>query len=94
MPTAGRAEGAAAGSLFGHGPIFRDFNLSQDVGAAAKMLVTGVPAVLFSATLAAERPSPLGASFSSVTEMVKAYSTLNPPESVARTVIWWLAAVS
>jgi purine nucleosidase len=37
------AEGAEAGSLLGHGPVFRDLNLALDPHAAAQVLATGIP---------------------------------------------------
>jgi inosine-uridine nucleoside N-ribohydrolase len=40
------AEGAGSGTLFGHGPVFRDFNFAMDVDAAARVLALGVPTSL------------------------------------------------
>ncbi len=40
------AEGEGGGSLFGHGPIFRDFNFAMDPGAAAALLGMEIPIVL------------------------------------------------
>jgi inosine-uridine nucleoside N-ribohydrolase len=40
------AEGAGRGMLFGHGPVFRDFNFAMDPAAAAALLATQVPVVL------------------------------------------------
>jgi inosine-uridine nucleoside N-ribohydrolase len=40
------AEGANAGMLFGHGPVFRDFNFEMDVRAAARIVESQVPLTL------------------------------------------------
>ena len=40
------AEGAGGGILFGHGPVFRDFNVAQDPAAAARVLALGLPMTL------------------------------------------------
>lgn len=40
------AEGADGGILFGHGPVFRDFNAEQDAGAVSRILDTRVPLTL------------------------------------------------
>jgi inosine-uridine nucleoside N-ribohydrolase len=40
------AEGAAARSFFGHGPVFRDFNVAQDVQAARRVLAHGLSITL------------------------------------------------
>lgn len=40
------AEGAGGGMLFGHGPIFRDFNFEMDVTAAVRTVALGVPLTL------------------------------------------------
>lgn len=37
------AEGAHAGTLFGHGPVFRDFNFVMDVRAAAQIVALNLP---------------------------------------------------
>lgn len=37
------AEGAGGGMLFGHGPVFRDFNFARDSGAAAQVLAMNLP---------------------------------------------------
>lgn len=37
------AEGAGRGILFGHGPVFRDFNFALDPHAAARVLALDVP---------------------------------------------------
>ena len=37
------AEGAQAGILFGHGPVFRDFNFALDSGAASRVLAAELP---------------------------------------------------
>ncbi len=37
------AEGADAGFLFGHGPVFRDFNFVQDVRAATQIVAMNLP---------------------------------------------------
>jgi inosine-uridine nucleoside N-ribohydrolase len=37
------AEGAGGGMLFGHGPVFRDFNFALDPGAAAQVLAINLP---------------------------------------------------
>lgn len=39
-------EGGTAGSLFGHGPVFRDFNFAQDP-AAAEQVLAQVPDVVY-----------------------------------------------
>jgi purine nucleosidase len=40
------AEGSGGGMLFGHGPIFRDFNFEMDVTAAMRTVALGVPLTL------------------------------------------------
>jgi inosine-uridine nucleoside N-ribohydrolase len=40
------AEGAGGGILFGHGPVFRDFNFEMDVTAATRTVALGVPLTL------------------------------------------------
>jgi inosine-uridine nucleoside N-ribohydrolase len=40
------AEGARGGILFGHGPVFRDFNFALDPGAAARVVALQVPVSL------------------------------------------------
>ena len=40
------AEGAGGGMLFGHGPIFRDFNFEMDATAATRTVALGVPLTL------------------------------------------------
>jgi inosine-uridine nucleoside N-ribohydrolase len=40
------AEGAGGGMLFGHGPVFRDFNFQMDVTAATRIVALGVPLTL------------------------------------------------
>lgn len=40
------AEGSGHGMLFGHGPVFRDFNFDQDRNAAAHILGINVPLTL------------------------------------------------
>jgi purine nucleosidase len=40
------AEGAGGGALFGHGPVFRDFNVVQDPEALRVVLDSDVPLVL------------------------------------------------
>ena len=40
------AEGAGGGMLFGHGPIFRDFNFEMDVAAAVRTVALGIPLTL------------------------------------------------
>ncbi|MCC5809762.1 MAG: nucleoside hydrolase [Ectothiorhodospiraceae bacterium] len=40
------AEGAGGGSLFGHGPVFRDFNVAQDPDAVEVIIGLGIPLVL------------------------------------------------
>lgn len=40
------AESADAGILFGHGPIFRDFNFVMDVDAVAQIIASHVPITL------------------------------------------------
>jgi purine nucleosidase len=40
------AEGSGRGTLFGHGPIFRDFNFEMDVDAAKRIVALGVPLTL------------------------------------------------
>ena len=37
------SEGSGIGSLFGHGPVFRDFNVAMDPAAVASVLAAGVP---------------------------------------------------
>lgn len=37
------SEGNGLGFLFGHGPVFRDFNVAMDPGAVASVLAAGVP---------------------------------------------------
>ncbi len=37
------AEGRGDGILFGHGPVFRDFNFDKDRAAAAEILALGAP---------------------------------------------------
>lgn len=37
------AEGERAGSFFGHGPVFRDFNFALDPGATAQVLAMNLP---------------------------------------------------
>ncbi len=37
------AESAGGGMLFGHGPVFRDFNFAQDPAAVRQVLAAGVP---------------------------------------------------
>jgi purine nucleosidase len=37
------AEGAGGGMLFGHGPVFRDFNFALDPRAVRQVLAAGVP---------------------------------------------------
>jgi inosine-uridine nucleoside N-ribohydrolase len=37
------AEGADAGLLFGHGPVFRDFNFVMDIDAAAQIVALNLP---------------------------------------------------
>lgn len=39
-------EGAQGGMLFGHGPVFRDFNFDQDSDAAARVLAMNLPMTL------------------------------------------------
>lgn len=39
-------EGSGRGILFGHGPVFRDFNYDQDRDAAAAVLGFGLPTTL------------------------------------------------
>lgn len=39
-------EGGSADMLFGHGPVFQDFNFVQDRTAAAKLLASGLPLTL------------------------------------------------
>ncbi|HEU5039888.1 MAG TPA: nucleoside hydrolase [Gemmatimonadales bacterium] len=67
------AEGAGGGMLFGHGPVFTDFNFAQDQRAAAWLVGSGLPITLVpyeaarQVTLrgpdldAVERASPAGA---------------------------------
>jgi inosine-uridine nucleoside N-ribohydrolase len=40
------SEGAGGGMLFGHGPVFSDFNFEQDRDAAARILAMGLPMTL------------------------------------------------
>lgn len=40
------AEGAGGGMLFGHGPVFRDFNFDLDVTAATRIVALSVPLTL------------------------------------------------
>jgi purine nucleosidase len=40
------AEGAGGGMLFGHGPVFRDFNFEMDMPAATRILALGLPLTL------------------------------------------------
>ncbi len=40
------AEGGGGGILFGHGPIFRDFNFEMDVSAVIRTVALGVPLTL------------------------------------------------
>jgi purine nucleosidase len=40
------AEGAGGGMLFGHGPVFRDFNFEMDPRAAARIVELGLPLTL------------------------------------------------
>jgi purine nucleosidase len=40
------AENAGGGMLFGHGPVFRDFNFAMDEAAAARVLAMGLPITL------------------------------------------------
>jgi inosine-uridine nucleoside N-ribohydrolase len=40
------AEGAGGGMLFGHGPIFRDFNFAMDPRAAAQVVALNLPLTL------------------------------------------------
>jgi inosine-uridine nucleoside N-ribohydrolase len=40
------SEGAGGGMLFGHGPVFRDFNFEMDPRAALRILELGVPLTL------------------------------------------------
>lgn len=40
------SEGADSGILFGHGPIFRDFNFAMDAGTAATILDMHLPLVM------------------------------------------------
>jgi inosine-uridine nucleoside N-ribohydrolase len=40
------AEGASGGMLFGHGPVFVDFNFAKDPDAVARLLETSLPLVL------------------------------------------------
>ena len=40
------SEGAGGGMLFGHGPVFRDFNFEKDREAAAKVLAMRLPLTL------------------------------------------------
>jgi inosine-uridine nucleoside N-ribohydrolase len=40
------AEGAHAGTLFGHGPVFRDFNFAMDARAAAQIVALNLPTSL------------------------------------------------
>jgi hypothetical protein len=36
------AEGAGGGMLFGHGPVFRDFNFEMDMTAATRIVALGL----------------------------------------------------
>ncbi len=40
------AEGAGGAMLFGHGPVFRDFNFEMDVTAATRIVALGLPLTL------------------------------------------------
>lgn len=40
------SEGAGGGSLFGHGPVFRDFNVVQDLESARVIIDMDIPLVL------------------------------------------------
>ena len=40
------AEGAGGAMLFGHGPVFRDFNFEMDPRAAARIVTLGLPLML------------------------------------------------
>jgi purine nucleosidase len=40
------AEGADAGILFGHGPVFRDFNFVMDMRAAQKVVISNLRTIL------------------------------------------------
>jgi inosine-uridine nucleoside N-ribohydrolase len=40
------AEGANGGKLFGHGPMFRDFNVAQDVWSASRIVAANLPLTL------------------------------------------------
>jgi purine nucleosidase len=40
------AEGAGGAMLFGHGPIFRDFNFEMDARAAARIVALNLPLIL------------------------------------------------
>lgn len=40
------SEGAGGGTLFGHGPVFRDFNFAQDRNAARLVLAMNLPITL------------------------------------------------
>jgi purine nucleosidase len=40
------AEGSGSGRFFGHGPVFRDFNVAMDGGAVEAIVATGIPLVL------------------------------------------------
>jgi inosine-uridine nucleoside N-ribohydrolase len=40
------AEGGGGGMLFGHGPVFRDFNLAMDSEAAARVVAMHLPTTL------------------------------------------------
>ncbi|HEY9121259.1 MAG TPA: nucleoside hydrolase, partial [Marinobacter sp.] len=40
------AEGSGEGTLLGHGPVFRDFNVAQDPGALRVVLAQEIPLVL------------------------------------------------
>ncbi len=53
------SEGAGGGMLFGHGPVFRDFNFEQDRDAAARILGMSLPVTLV--PYAAARQVSLGA---------------------------------
>lgn len=40
------SEGRGGGILFGHGPVFRDFNFDKDRAAAAELVALGIPLTL------------------------------------------------
>jgi purine nucleosidase len=48
------SEGAGGGVLFGHGPVFRDFNVEADRAAATEVLGMGLPMTLVPYTAARE----------------------------------------